>query len=141
VYAFRCAFCRDAHLSGELWRYLQGTIPWFQKVVRVGGKCGQEDDFCTWFAIPIMAPNILFPEQESLDRSWSHAAQEVLVARAEDRLTLIPTRTVHAGRTIIPLDLVQTYSFPSVMWYICLSLLVVMQFLSKHPRLSSSVSV
>jgi len=80
VYAFRCVFCRDTHLSGELWRYPHGTIPWFQKVVRVGGECRQEDDVCTWFAIPIMAPNILFPEQESLDRSWSHAAQEVLVA-------------------------------------------------------------
>jgi len=88
-----------------------------------------------------MAPNILLPEQESLDRSWSHAAEEVLVAQAEDRLTLTPTRTVHADRTIIPLDLVQTYSFPSVLWYICLSLLLGMLFLSKHLRLFSYISL
>jgi hypothetical protein len=40
-----------------------GTLPRFQKVVRVGGECGQEDDVCIWFAMPIMAPDILFPEQ------------------------------------------------------------------------------
>jgi hypothetical protein len=45
--------------------------------VRVGGECGQEDDVCTWFAVPVMAPDMLFPEQYGLDRSWSHAAQEV----------------------------------------------------------------
>ena len=63
--------------------------------VRVGGECRQEDDVCTWFAILIMAPNMLFLQKESLVRSWSHASQEVWVAKAEDKLILTPTCTVH----------------------------------------------